>query len=1129
MTMEHNVKVILDGKEVYGYSGQKILDLCAECGVEIPTLCYDPHLSVHGGCSVCLVDVKGAKSLVRACASTIAPGLVIQTDTERVRKARKLALELLFSDHVGDCRPPCTLTCPAHGDVQGYVNLAAQGKYEASLAALHQNITLPASIGRVCPAPCEEKCRRNFVDEQPVSIREIKRFVGDWCLQNDALTPIPVIEENRRKVAVVGGGPAGVSASYFLRKLGYAVTLYEKESDLGGMMRYGIPDYRLPREILKREIQWLVDHGVQVRHGMALGRDFSLDQLRDENDAVLLAMGCWKSSPMRTPGENLNGVIGGIDFLYKVNNDLPAEIGSKVAVIGGGNTAMDACRCARRLGAKSVTIVYRRSREEMPAQDIEIQEAMEEGVEFLFLMAPKAVLGESRVEALECEKMVLGEPDASGRRKPIPTGEIIRLEVDTVIAAIGQQILFDGLPETIHDGKKMVVDENYATPLPGVFVCGDQQTGPDIAVRAIGNGHYAAESIHAYITTGKAQKPFEYDVVRTDLGPDDFTHIEKQPQEKVPHIDPELRVKMGFKEYGPGFTEEQLLRDAKRCMECGCSDLHECRLRKYGQQYKVEPERVAGEHLPRVVEANAFYDRNMDKCILCGRCVRTCDEIAGFHAIDFTKRGFEGLIDTEFWKPIDESECTSCGLCVQMCPVGALTEKKAPRWPHSEKPVLVPTACSECPVGCDLVLNLDKASSRLVRVTTDLDNASSPTQGNSCRIGRALPLSTTEGRLGSPVMRVNGKPFESDWENALVHVSTKLRTVLEAHGPESVLVLAGGNLGNEEAVALDKFSENCLSKAPVRFLGLEASYGAWTTFKNKWGSDWKPEDYGDLNSSDTFLLLDTDTDNRQPVLTSFIRKAMRARHASVVSIGHMPEKLARGEALSLVPRPGTEVHLIRGIMAAILRIKGSPVPEILSDYTPTKVESLTGVSAGLIDQAASLLASAKTVSSLFGGVFASNAELSEETLPLLETLKQRRVLVLHEASNAQGLLSLKAIPANEAQIQELVRSGSINALVLAGISAEKSGLNAADLSGLDLFVSMATSPGELELEEAEVLLPIAAWTEREGSFASLTGQVHHQPAGASPYGNSQSLVRVVSNLSRKMNANLPAVAPAILL
>ncbi|NLI96223.1 MAG: FAD-dependent oxidoreductase [Synergistaceae bacterium] len=1125
--MDRNVKVILDGKEVYGYGGQKILDLCGECGGEIPTLCYDPHLSVHGGCSVCLVDVKGAKALVRACASTIAPGMIIQTNTERVRKARKLALELLFSDHVGDCRPPCTLACPAHGDVQGYINLAAQGKYEESLEALHKNITLPASIGRVCPAPCEEKCRRNFVDEQPVSIREIKRFVGDWCLKNDALSRIPEIVENHRRVAIVGGGPAGVSAAYFLRKMGYGVTLFDKESDLGGMMRYGIPDYRLPREILTREIQWITDHGIEVRTETALGRDISLDQLRDEYDAVLLAMGCWKSSPMRVPGEDLPGVFGGIDFLYKVNNSLPTGIGSRVAVVGGGNTAMDACRCAKRLGAERVMVVYRRTREEMPAQDIEIHEAMEEGVEFHFLMAPKAVIGNGRVEALECERMVLGEPDASGRRKPLPTGEIVRIEVDTVIAAIGQQIRFDGIPKALHDGKQMIVDENYATPLPGVFVCGDQQTGPDIAVRAIGNGHYAAMSIHSYITTGKPKKPFEYDVVRTDLGPADFTHIEKQPQEEVAHVDPQLRVQMGFKEYSGGLTEEQTLRDAKRCMECGCQDLHECRLRRYGQDYEVQPERVAGEHIPRVVEANAFYDRNMDKCILCGRCVRTCDEIAGFHAIDFTKRGFEGLIDTEFWKPIDESECTSCGLCVQMCPVGALTEKKAPRWPHSEKPVLVPTACSECPVGCDIVLNLDKGSSRLVRVTTDLDNAASPTMGNSCRLARALPLSTTENRLGSPMLRVNGRLFETDWDQALEHLSSKLKAAVESQGVESVLLLAGGNLSNEEATALGKLSADGLGGAPIHFAGLDCGTAAWNTLKTRWGTEWKPEDYGDLNASDALLLLDADTDNRQPVLTSFIRKAMRQRHAQVVAIGRIPKKLERGEALILSPIAGTEEHLVRGLLAASLNQKGIVLPEALTDYTPAKVEALTGIPAETIEKAARVLTNAKSLSTLWGGVFAADPRLASETTALLDQLKQRKGLILHEAANAVGLISLGFSSAGVSQIQQSVRSGKVKALVLAGTSPEAFGLTAADLRTLDLFASFTTKPTELEAEEAEVLLPVAAWTEREGSFNGLTGQLHVQPLGAKPYGNSRSLVRILSHLSRKMGANLPAVESAL--
>ena len=295
---ERTVKVTIDGKDVYGYPGQKLLDLCADAGIKIPTLCYDPHLSVHGGCSICLVEIEGARALMRACTNAIAPGMVVRTDTKRVTAARRLALELMLSDHVGDCRPPCNLTCPAQGKVQSYINLAAQGKYRESVDELHDHVTMPACIGRVCPAPCQEKCRRNFVDET-VSIREIKRFVADWALEQGDLGDIPKIVENGKKIAVVGGGPAGLSFAYFARRMGYGVTVYEREKHLGGMMRYGIPDYRLPPSVIDAEAQWILDHGVTLKTGMGLGKEITLAQLRDEYDAVVLAMGCWKSSSMR--------------------------------------------------------------------------------------------------------------------------------------------------------------------------------------------------------------------------------------------------------------------------------------------------------------------------------------------------------------------------------------------------------------------------------------------------------------------------------------------------------------------------------------------------------------------------------------------------------------------------------------------------------------------------------------------------------------------------------------------------------------------------------------------------------------------------------------------------------------
>jgi len=812
--MDRDVKVILNGKEVFGYRGQKILELCAENGIEIPTLCYDPHLTLHGGCSLCLVEVKGARNLVRACAMPINNGMEIQTMTDRVYGARQLALQLLLSDHVGDCRPPCQLACPARGDVKGYVNYAAEGEYRASLEALHDNITLPASIGRICPAPCEEKCRRNFVDEEPVSIREIKRFIGDWGIASGDLGNIPEIKENGKKVAIVGGGPAGVSAAYYLRRMGYAVTLFDKEPALGGMMRYGIPDYRLPQPILQKEIDWILAHGIETRLDTALGRDVTLDELRKSYDSVLLAMGCWKSMPMRVPGEDLKGVLGGINFLYEVNNGRKVDLGSKVAVIGGGNTAMDAARCALRYGAGKVYVVYRRTREEMPAEKMEIDEAMEEGVEFIFLAAPVAVEGNGKVERIVCEKMELGEPDASGRRRPVPTGEQFTLEVDTVIAAIGQGADLTPLPGEMHDGRKVSSDKHFATPMEGVFVCGDLNTGPDIAVAAIGEGHWAAESINHFIQEGVPHRPFECDVVRDDLGPEDFLDEEKQPQEHPVHCPGDVRLSRPFEEYNLGLSEEQVLRDGSRCMKCGCADVHECKLRKFGTDYEADPETFPkGEYSrpQRTVEANKYYLRNMDKCISCGVCVRACSQQAIYSAIDFQHRGMKTLIAPALDRGIEDSTCVFCGQCVQLCPTGALTENSVHGISRPSRSRVVKTICSYCGVGCELNIHVDELTGKIWNVTTDYDSATSMNNGRCCVKGRfAWSFVHSEDRLRKPLIKEKGVFREASWDEALGLVAKKFTGFRDSSGPDSLAFFTSARCTNEENYLLQRFAREVM-------------------------------------------------------------------------------------------------------------------------------------------------------------------------------------------------------------------------------------------------------------------------------------------------------------------------------
>jgi len=478
---------------------------------------------------------------------------------------------------------PCTAGCPANVKIPQFIEAIKDFRFLEALAIIRETMPLPGVCGRVCPHPCEENCRRGLT-EDPVNIMVLKRTPWDYEYYHHKNPDIPVYRgPTGKKVAIVGAGPAGLTAAYYLAQLGHSVKIYDMISEPGGMVARGIPDYRQPRDLLRREVDIIKSLGVEIQYNTKLGEDIFLDDLKADYDTVLIGIGAWKSRDMGVEGEKegYEGVVaGGIYFLNDFAAGREVNIGKKVLVVGGGNTAIDCVRTAIRMDTEEVSLIYRRAREQMPAEDYEIEDAIEEGVNFHFLANPVKVLAENgKVVGVECIKMKLGEPDDSGRRRPVPIeGSNFVLEVDTVIPAIGQypDLSFlsekDGIDVTKWDTIK-VKDDLYITDVEGVFSAGDCEWGPNTVVKAIGAGRWAAKMMDRYMMEGNVyltdeekleltlydSKVFDKNEKLCDPATIDRVHQEKMsPEERVAH----------FGEIEKPYSEKQAYTEATRCMRC---------------------------------------------------------------------------------------------------------------------------------------------------------------------------------------------------------------------------------------------------------------------------------------------------------------------------------------------------------------------------------------------------------------------------------------------------------------------------------------------------------------------------------------------------------------------------------
>ena len=558
-----------------------------------------------------------------------------------------------FEENIG-----CENACPVNTRTPQYISAIREENYDRAFEINRGDNLFPAILGRICVHPCEEKCRRGLLIDSPISICSLKRASVDY--KDRGPQKKLTAQKGEKKVAIIGAGPSGLSAANDLSKMGYSVTIYETFSIPGGMLNVGIPPYRLPREVVSQAIDEIRRLGVEILTGTPIGKELNLETLREKYDAVYIAAGAHKAEKLGIPGEDLQGVIHGVTFMQRVNLEKDLKIGSRVAVVGGGNTAMDAARSSFRLGAKEVFILYRRTREEMPVDLRELEQVEEEGIKVHYLTQPIRVLSNDgiKVSGVQCIRNRLGEPGKDGRRRPILIeGSEFDIPIDLLIPAVSQSPDISFLPEEIgleiSKWDRLAINpETFETNVKGIFAGGDFVTGPRDVIRVIADGRRAALSIDAYLSGEVFDKEPSYFtlVPEVRIDPD----LEKTQRQKVDTI-PVPERKSIDKEVELGFSKEGARKEASRCLQC---------------------------HIFTI------FDRT--KCILCGGCVDICpkscfrmarlDEIEcdeklstlveSFYSVSFEEAQKLNLATVIFK---DESRCIQCGLCAKRCPTGTIT------------------------------------------------------------------------------------------------------------------------------------------------------------------------------------------------------------------------------------------------------------------------------------------------------------------------------------------------------------------------------------------------------------------------------------------------------------------------
>ena len=1191
-------RITINGTPVEARTGDSILAAAGRAGIAIPSMCDDPRIKPSGGCGLCVVETGGQNVPVSACSTAVYDGLAVETETPRLAELRKARLDEYLSNHNAYCTPPCQAACPAGIDIAGYINLIAKKQYVEATALIKEKLPLPGILGRVCPRPCEDPCRRMQIDGEPVAICALKRYAADKALETGRPTQPTPRPATGKRVAVVGAGPAGLSAAYYLALEGHEVTLLEAEKEPGGTLRFGIPSYRLPNHVLDQEINDILSLGVTLKTNQKMGRDYQIESLRAQGyDAVYLSIGAMAGKLARIAGEDAPGVMPAIQFLRRVNWGERVDIGKRVIVVGGGFTAADAARTARREGAAEVVMMYRRTRTEMTAAAHEIHECEVEGVKFDFLAAPVEVVVENgRAVGLKAQRMALGEPDESGRRRPEPVkGSDYFTPADTILMAIGQDVDGTALGEAHLSTNKwghIAIDEaTMATDLPGVFAGGDCATGAATVIEAVAAGRRGAYAIHAFLNgadqRGIAKAIFTEKPRLFAIG---ATAKSSARMAEMPVLEGQARVAAfrtsshigrddnegAFAEVELGFADDVAQTEAERCLQCVCQAAGSCSLQKFSLEYGAGVTTYVGKTYEpareRVFEPLVswpFFELNREKCIKCMDCVRICDEVQHRKVYMKDADGYPALVSGTF--DFRDTDCNNCGQCVGVCPTGALKDL-------TDKGVLpkalrkkTDSVCNFCGTGC--TLEFETEGNKIVAVNGS--KKSPANMGNLCVKGRfGMDFIQHPDRLTTPLIRRGGKgsPFEeASWDEAIAYIARRFNEIKAEHGPDTIAGLASARVSNEDNYVFQKLIRCAIGTNNIDHCARLCHMASVVALKQSIGSSAPSASATDIGLADVFLAVGSNPTNSHPVISSQVLRAKYERGAKIIAVDPRRTELVDHADLWLRLNPGSNVALLNSLAHVIVeeglaneafifeRTENfEAFRQNLAGYSPEQTADFTGVEPQLVRQAARIYAKAERGMLLWGMGITQHLKgvdgaLAMANLSLLTGHVGRPgagFMPLRGQANVQGASDMQGhhnslpgyhsitdpvarakfeaawgvkLPENRylsiIEMEEAAVSGDVKAMYVMGdnpmgaspdtAAVEQGLMNLEFLVVQDLFMSDTAAL-------ADVVLPAAAFPEKEGTFTNTERRVQLLQKAVEPPGEARADWEIVCDISTAM-------------